>query len=150
MSEVRVHESQDVGNQNHVDVDCVLYSNGVLVTSTLSKSSHWTEALRAKVFSVLYDSAGRALWVSQFHECRTACAKGDWSCSSTKTDAFQENIPEVVALTITGIDIYEFDGDGRNWRDQWVGNVKEAIAAGKEIYDSVPPEVKAAIAAALA
>lgn len=149
MSEIRVYESQDVGNDKHLDVDCVLYSNGLLVTSTTAKSSHWTEALRARVFCILFDNVGRAVWVSQFNACRTACARGDWSCSSTKKDTFQENVPEAVTATITGIDIYEFDGEGRDWRDQWVGNIRTAVEAATETYKSLPPEVGAAIIAAL-
>lgn len=149
MSMVRVNDHAEVGNKKYVDTECVLYSNGLLVTSVVSRSKHWTEGLRARVFTVLYDSQDRMLWISKLNSCRTCGGRGDWTCPSARSDVFQEQLPEVVAQKISGIDVYEYDGEGRDWREQLVTNVKNAIATGQDVYDSVSPEVKTAIAAAL-
>jgi hypothetical protein len=150
MSEIRVNDHAELGNNKYVDTECVLYSSGLLVTSVASRSKHWTEGLRARVFTVLYDRQGRALWISHLNACKTCGGRGDWTCPSARSDVFQEQLPEVVALQISGIDVYEYNDEGRDWREQLVSNVKNAIATGEEIYNSVPPDVKAAIMAALA
>lgn len=149
MSEIRGNDHAEVGNRKIINTEYVLYTNGLLVTSVKSRCKHATEGLRGRVFTVLYDPQGRALWVSSFNSCKTCGSIGDFTTPSARSDVFQEQVPGIVADQISGIDVYEFDDRGRDLRDQYVSNIKNAISTGEEIYNSLPPEVKVAIMAAL-
>jgi hypothetical protein len=150
MSTLRVKESATVGNDKYIEAESVLYTNGLFVTSVRSRSKHWTEGLRGRVFCVLADTQGRALWVSKFNVCKTCGGRSDLTTPSAQSDVFQETIPEAVAQVISSIDVFEFNDAGQDWRQQLAQNIKKNVEMAEGIYNSLPPEVKTAILVSLA
>jgi hypothetical protein len=135
--------TEEVGNKKTVETKATLYRNGTLVVEQYGRNRHPTEGLRPRTIVVI--AAGpNALWVSAVKGGGTLSSTLDPTGRSSGKKVFEpEFIPPVICQAATRMDIYSFDGDrATSWRDQTVGNIKDAIRSAKD----VSAEVKQAVA----
>lgn len=120
---VQASEQGDVASGKYMSTKATLSTNGLLTIETYSESKCMTEGLRGHVVVVVYDRAGNAIWVSQDHRCTTRGGTWDPSCSSSGTDSWFEQFPEIVGQCATSLDIFHKDEGLGNM----VGNIRRAI-----------------------
>lgn len=102
-------ESNNVATNKEMRTKATLATDGLLTIETFSKSREKFEGLRGHVVVICYDAAGRAIWISQDHQCTTRCGTWD-TCASSGTDTWIEALPvEVGSNTTTHLDIVHSD-----------------------------------------
>ena len=133
-------------NQNIVNgkgsARATLYYNGQLVVEAEARStSNWRGAYGSSLI-IGVDGLGNALFVEKL-DTPTACGRFD-TCKTTRGIAKTFKIDSKIAPYVKKIDLYVTT---RNRSQDIFARTRRIIKESVEIYNTLPPEVKAAIAA---
>lgn len=144
-SEARGESYKDIGG-GWAGGTAVLYRNGSLIVNGRAVSNANNSATYAAMFVVGVDSRGRALFVSNLFNLPTACGQWDPTCSSDRSQSFQQSINSDLATYVDRLDVFVTGRDQPGGWQRWRTNIREAV----NTWNDLPPEVKAAAAAAAA
>jgi hypothetical protein len=144
-SEARGENYEDIGG-GWAGGKAVLYRNGSLIVTGRAVSNANNSATYAGIYVVGVDSRGRALFVSDFFRLPTACGRWDPTCSSDTGGSYSMNLSPAIAQYVNRLDVIVSGRDQPSSWQRWRSNIQEAV----KTYNDLPPEVKAAMAAAAA
>lgn len=144
-SEARGENYEDIGG-GWAGGKAVLYRNGSLIVTGRAASNANNSATYAGIYVVGVDSRGRALFVSDFFRLPTACGRWDPTCSSDTGGSYSMNVSPAIAQYVNRLDVIVSGRDQPSSWQRWRSNIQEAV----KTYNDLPPEVKAAMAAAAA
>lgn len=135
--EISFSKSREVvGHDRTMTTEGKLYRNGLMTCSVYTKNNNWFGGLRGKLFVVVKDDHGRAIWVSKEFKCTTRCSVPDMSCASYGQDLFSEQFPEQVGLHAGAVDVYQADtASFLDLRKQVIRVAKETLETIGELKD---------------
>ena len=127
------------------EIEATFYPQaGRLSATTRAVTESTLNGVHAAGFIVGLDQQGQALFVTRTFDIPTSCGKADFTCqTTTAVGSYEEQVNPIIARYVTRLEVH-VTSRGDNMWSRLLNNVRQGV----NTYNNLPPEVKAAIAAA--